>query len=160
MKNRIIIIGAITILVIGGGSFYAGMQYAQSKKTVGNANFANLSQADRQQRFSQMGGGQGGGRMGGSAQAGAGFINGEIIAKDDKSVTIKLGDGGSKIVFYSASTQVQKMADMPINDLVIGQQVVASGTVNSDGSVTAKTIQLRPAVIAPTASATVKPAGN
>lgn len=151
--------GVLGALVFGGGGFYAGTKYDQNKKTVGGVNFANLSQSDRQQRFSQMGGGQGGGRMG-SAQAGAGFINGEIIAKDDKSVTIKLGDGGSKIVFYSASTQVQKMADMPIGDLVIGQQVAASGTVNSDGSVTAKTIQLRPAVVAPTGSATPKSTGN
>jgi len=157
MNKKFIVIGILVALVFGIGGFFAGMRYAPSKKTVSGG--ANLSQADRQQRFSQMGGGQSGGRMGGT-QAGGSFINGEIIAKDDKSVTIKLGDGGSRIVFYSSSTQVQKMADMLLADLTIGQKVATSGTANSDGSITAQTIQLRPEVISPTSSANVKPIGN
>ena len=147
MKNKIIVAGVACALIFGGGGFYGGMKYAQGKKTVGGngANFANLSQADRQQRFSQMGGGQGAGRAGG-AQAGAGFVNGEVIAKDDKSITVKLGDSGSKIIFYSTSTKLQKMTDTPIGDLAVGGQVMVTGTTNSDGSVTAQTIQLRPEV--------------
>ncbi len=160
MKNKIIAVGVLGALVFGAGGFFAGLRYAQSQKTIGGngANFANLSQADRQQRFLQMGNGQAGGRAG-SAQAGTGFVTGEIIVKDDKSVTVKLRDGGSKIVFYSASTQLQKMTDTSLGDLVIGKQVTVNGAVNSDGSVTAQTIQLRPDV-QPSGSPIVQPAGN
>lgn len=144
MKNKIIIIAVVAALTVGAGSFYAGMKYAQSQKTVGgrSANFNNLSQEERQQRFLQTGGGSEGRII--ANQSGAGFVNGEIIAKDNVSVTVKLRDGGSKIIFYSASTQVQKMADAPLGDLTVGNQAVISGTVNSDGTITAQTIQLRP----------------
>ena len=158
MKNKIIIIAVATVLIVGAGAFYGGMKYQQGKDSSLAQNFSGQRMRAGNGAGNFQGGVQGGGR--GGAQAGAGFINGEIIAKDDKSVTIKLGDGGSKIVFYSASTQMQKMADMSLGDLAIGQQVVANGTVNSDGSVTAKTIQLRPEVIAPIGSAAAKPAGN
>ncbi len=37
------------------------------------------------------------------------FIQGEIIDKDETSITVKLSDNsGSKLVFYSASTQIMK----------------------------------------------------
>lgn len=43
------------------------------------------------------------GRMGG----GTGFVRGEIIDKDEISITVKLTEGGSKIVFYSDNTEIR-----------------------------------------------------
>ena len=135
-------ISIIVALVVGGGSFFGGMKYDQSKTSVstrgngsGNGNF---------------GGGQGGGMMGrgnrggGNGMMGGGFTNGEILSKDDKSVTLKLRDGGSKIIFFASSTQVLKADAGVIADLQIGQQVSANGSTNSDGSLTAQMIQIRP----------------
>jgi len=52
---------------------------------------------------------------------------------------------GTKIVLYDSSTQVEEMQSVPASSLKEGQSVVVTGTPNSDGSVTATSIQVRPA---------------
>ena len=86
------------------------------------------------------------GRQGGTRgeRNSGGFVVGEIILKDDKSVTVKLNDGGSKIIFTSDSTSVTKSAQGALSDLQIGTQILANGMPNQDGSITAQTIQLSP----------------
>lgn len=138
--NKNILIGAIIgILLVGGGAFFGGMKYAQgSSVAAGRGNFANLTPEERQARLSQTGaarGSQGGARNGG-------FTMGEILSKDAQSITVKLANGGSRIVLFSTSTEVSKSAAGSINDLTIGEQALVSGTPNQDGSVTARTIQI------------------
>lgn len=145
--NKLILIVIAVVLVIGAGAFYGGMKYQQSKipqkLTAGNfQNLQNLSPEERQQRLQQFGVGGG---QGNRAQSGGGFIGGEIIGKDDKSITVKMQDGGSKIVFFSGNTTIAKSTSGSSDDLKTGEQVVANGTSNSDGSVTAQMIQIRPA---------------
>jgi hypothetical protein len=70
-----------------------------------------------------------------------------VIAKDATSITLQLpGNAGSKIIFYSATTQISKMASGTPVDLANGTNVSITGTANSDGSVTAQAIQIRPAL--------------
>ncbi len=136
-----IIIPIVVLLVVAGGAFFGGMKYAQ-RKTQGNfQNFSNLSPEERQQ-MGTAGIGLRGGNSGGS-----GFASGEIINKDEKSITVKLRDGGSKIIFYSDSTEIDKFATGTPSDLEIGKTVTINGKTNQDGSITAQSIQLRPAVI-------------
>lgn len=71
------------------------------------------------------------------------FAVGEIIGKDEKSITIKTPGGGSKIIFFSDSTSIGKSAEGSVSDLETGKQVMISGTVGSDGSLSAKNIQVR-----------------
>ncbi len=133
MKKIIPII--IILIIIGAGAFYGGMKYGQSKSPLSKSspqNFQNLS-AEQRQQLSQ-------GRTGGGT--GANFLNGEVIAKDEQSLTLKMQDGGSKIVFFSDSTQISKTTEGSIGDIEIGKQIMVSGEQNSDGSYTAKTIQL------------------
>ncbi len=145
MKKLLPII--IAIIVAVGGAFYGGMKYGQSKSPAPTANnaagFVNLSPEERQARLQQFGaagfaGGQKGTRAGGES------ATGEVIAKDDKSITVKLSDGGSKIVFFTENTPVMKSVSGLPQDIAVGTQVVANGTKNQDGSITAQSIQLRP----------------
>ncbi len=134
-------------IVVGCGSFYGGTKYDQSAMA-----------ATRQARFGQFAVGAGGvgGRGGrGPGGMGGGFVSGDILSKDDKSLTIKLRSGGSQIVFLSDSTQVLKSTAGSMQDLIVGDQVTVTGGTNSDGSVTAQMIQIRPAFASSTSS-TVK----
>jgi len=128
-KKQLTIISIIVLIVVGGGAFYGGMVYGQNQ---------------RKNSFGQQVPGTSirGNRTG----AGGGFNSGEIIAKDDKSITIKLLTGGSKIVFFSSSTEVGKFVNGNSSDLVVGQSVSVAGAANQDGSVTAQSIQIRPAM--------------
>jgi hypothetical protein len=78
-----------------------------------------------------------------------GFAVGEVIAKDKNSVTIKLNNGGSKIVFYSDATEVGKFTKGTMDDLQVGESVTVSGDANQDGSITAKLIQIGPNMPSP-----------
>lgn len=138
MKNpNKLILTLVAALVIAGAGFAGGMTYA--KATVkGGSQFAR---------------GAGAGGPGGAAGRTSGFrannmngvVAGTVIASDDKSVTVQLRDGGSKIVYFSAKTQVLKSVDGAITDLVKDANVTVIGTAGTDGTITAQSIQIRPA---------------
>jgi hypothetical protein len=136
-KNKLVSALVVVAIVVGLGAFYGGYVYGQAKAV-------SQRQMTRGQ-FGQAGPDgqrvQGANRMQGG---GAGFGTGEVISKDDKSVTIKLRDGGSKIVFISADTEVSKFTSGAIVDLEVGKTIMVNGKTNEDGSITAQTIQVRP----------------
>jgi hypothetical protein len=135
MKNNTIIIAVVTLLVGAGAGFFGGMKYQQSRRTAGFAQFAG----------GQGRTGLGTTRSGNGSQAGN-FrpVTGSITSVDDKSATVKMADGSSKIVILSDSTKITKGTDASKSDLKIGENIMVTGTTNSDGSVTAQNIQLNP----------------
>ena len=127
MKNtKVILIVAVLLIAFAGGGFYAG-KYQQSQ---------------RGQFFRQLNGSQGGQNNQARGRMGFRPVAGEIISKDDKSITVKLQDGGSKIVLFSDSTSINKASEGSKDDLRTGEQVAVFGQENSNGSVTAQNIQL------------------
>jgi len=125
----------IVIIIVGAGAFYGGMKYGENKIFAQRTSFQNLSPEQRQQ-FAQ-----GTGRI--NARTGGNFVSGEVTTKDDKSFTIKLPNGSSKIIFLYSSTEISKFVSGTLNDLEVGKTVVVNGTTNQDGSITAKSIQIR-----------------
>jgi hypothetical protein len=137
-NNKIIIISAIIAILVGGGAFYSGMRYEQSKAATG-------LNAQGSGRFQGMRANGAVGNQPGGNRAVGGNVLGEIIKQDNKSVTLKLLDGGSKIIYYTDTTNVSKTASGTKADLIVGENVSVVGTTNSDGSVIAQTVQIRPA---------------
>jgi hypothetical protein len=129
------IIFIVILLVLVGGSFYGGMFYAQNQ--------------NRSQRPNDFQGILNGNLQGGNIQRGTGgaMLNGEIISNDGESITLKISDDSSKIVFFSDTTKVSKTTEGIISDVAVGKQVMISGTQNSDGSYTAKTITISSIII-------------
>lgn len=140
MKQKLLMqfAGVAAIALIGG--FVGGMRYGEGVTS-------GLPDAARGGRFGngQLAGDQaanGGRRM----MSGAGFVSGDILSKDETTVTVKLQDGGSRIVLYSPSTQIGRfVTSTDMSELVVGARVTITGSTNADGSVTAQTIQIRPA---------------
>ncbi|MBI5153100.1 MAG: hypothetical protein HZA36_01435 [Parcubacteria group bacterium] len=127
--NKNVMVG-VAILLVGGGAFHGGVKYAENNRGNGGGGRG---------AFGQMGnGGQRGVARGG------GFTTGEVISKDDKSITLKLRDGGSKIIFFTESTKVMKNTDGPLKDIETGTQISTTGNANQDGSVNAQSIQILP----------------
>jgi hypothetical protein len=129
VKNNLVITILVAVVTLGAG-FFGGMKYQQGKqpqmgqfrRTVGTGTPGNRT-------------------MGGNAFR---PVDGQIISSDDKSITVKLQDGSSKIVFVSDQTQINKASSATKSDLTTGQTVAVFGQTNADGSVTAQNIQLNP----------------
>ena len=123
-------------LVLIALSFFIGMKYANAK----NAKVV----ANRTSQFAQAGlGGQGRAGVARGSSAGGGFTTGDILSVDDKSITVKLQSGGSKIVLFSPTTEIVKSVLGTQSDMVVGKSVSVVGQTNTDGSVTAQSITLR-----------------
>lgn len=133
--NKIIgmIVGAVVIAVV---FFYGGMLYAGHQASGARAQFAG--------QFGGRGGAGGAGGRGGGAAGG--FTIGSIVSMDATSITLALpGNGGSKVIFFSPSTAIEKPTTVDASQLSSGENVMVMGTANSDGSITAQSIQVRPA---------------
>ncbi|HTP56752.1 MAG TPA: hypothetical protein VMJ72_00535 [Candidatus Paceibacterota bacterium] len=136
--KHIIIAVVVTAIVAGGAGYWYGGQHAQSSAA-----------ALRAGRFAQAGQGSGGtGARGGFG----GAVNGDVVSVDAQGFTVSIQGGGSKVVIVPASATVMKSTAGALSDVSVGTHVTVIGAVNSDGSVTAQTIQIRPEMPTPTAS--------
>lgn len=142
MTKELITKHIVAIILIAGVSGYGGYYYGSKKvASSGQGSFAR-GQFGANGQMGQSGQRQGqvGQRVG---ARGGNLLTGEVLKMDDKSVTIKLNDGGSKTVYFTASTSVDKSVSGAVTDLKAGERVLVNGKANSDGSVNADLIQIR-----------------
>lgn len=137
--NKQIVVTAVVALVLGAAGGYA------AGKAFGGP--SSIERPGTRGGFDNMAGRNGGANERGQQRFGGnGPIFGEILAVDEKSLTVKLRDSGSRIVFFGSSTPVMRMASGTPADLRVGESVTVLGTTNPDGSVTASSLQIRPNV--------------
>jgi len=124
MKNKNLLV-IILVIGMGVGGFFAGIKYQQNRQP---------SKVD----FRVMKGM----RKPAAQQRGGSVIKGEIISQDEKSITVKLPDGSSKIIWVLENTKINKTAEGSVDDLEVGKRVAVWGQENSDKSISASNIQL------------------
>ncbi len=136
MNNKNIITLVVVSLVVGIAAFYGGMTYAQRQRVpITASGFRNnMNSRNSAQPGMYRFGGQNGERP----------VSGEIVSGDDKTLTVKMNDGSTKIIILSQTTSINKASQGSVADLVKGERVLVVGKTNLDGSITAQNIQLNP----------------
>jgi hypothetical protein len=150
--QKCLVIAVAACIVVGAGAFAGGMAYGRSASSAaGNRSAANGAAFNRDNGAGPgFANGQGFARNGasGSRTGGRTFggnVVGEILKMDSQSLTVKLQDGGTRLVFLSDKTTVMKTETAAVTDLVQGTTVRVMGSSNQDGSVMAQNIQIVPA---------------
>lgn len=133
MKRWLVPVLIVAVIAAGVGGFFGGKATASKATTSQSGPPGNVP----------VPGNRGTGTFPGGRNAnGGGFTRGSIVSKDDASMTVKLTDGSTKIVFYSASTAVSETKDISVSAVAVGTDITVVGKTNSDGSITATRIQL------------------
>jgi hypothetical protein len=152
-SSTIVLAVAVGVVALAAGLF-VGMSYGKGHPSVETAmkTVSDLTPEQMAQLGTSGGGFPGGGFPGGGFPGGAagggngnargGFTAGSIVSNDGSTITIKMNDGSTKFVLFSGSTTIRKSAEGTSADLVAGENVVVTGSANSDGSITATQIQL------------------
>jgi len=140
MKKWMIGLFALTIVAVGMGAFFGG-RASVSQTPSAEANLGpGLGQLQRNQAGTLPA--QPGGTNGFAGARAGNLVSGTILSVDDAGLTVKMSDGGSKIVFITNSTTLVKTEEATRDDLAVGEPVTVIGTANEDGSVTATRVQL------------------
>lgn len=132
MKNQLMLTGAIALVVGLGIGWFAHAPAKAAPPARGS--FAAIGAAGFTRGNQAMGG----------------LLTGIVAAKDSGSITLNTRDGSSRVVLTTPDTTVSKSVNGTLSDVVVGSTVIVSGTTNSDGSVSASLVQLRPAMPAAT----------
>lgn len=132
MKNAKVIVPIITVLIGLGVGFFGGYEYRTYRLNRAGVGFTGVNGT----RFLGRNG-----QTGGMMRNG---VFGSILSMDANSITVKLADGSSKIVLLDSSTTYINTVSASQADLKTGTNVAVVGTTNSDGSVTATSVQINP----------------
>jgi len=140
-----IIIFIIVFVMVGVSGFFSGLKFGQLKGSL----VGGMPPGGDQASFGQPS--TFGGSTVNNRQRGAGgvFVDGEIVSVDDKSLTVKMPDSGSRTIYWSDSTIITKSDSGSVGDLTVGTQVMITGT-SADSTTTAKSIQILPVAQIPT----------
>ncbi len=140
MNKKHFIGAAVIAVVLVGVSFGGGIAYGRSHAPTGGFARGTFTTAN-----GQFGAGgkvsftTRGGMMGGGATMG------QIVSNNGSSISVQLPNGSTQLVLLNSSTQIGKTVVGNASDLTNGVNVLITGQSNSDGSITAGMVQIRPA---------------
>jgi len=143
-KNNIAFLAVALILGTALG-FFGGMKYQQGRfgSLQGQLKIGQFPQGFEGRTGMRIGENQPG-VTGNKTKTGFRPVSGEVISLDDKSLTVKMQDGSSTIVLISGKTEVNEAQTVDFEKIKTGDTVSVFGTANTDGSLSAQSIQLNP----------------
>jgi len=130
----------IICVTVGVVAFFGGVSYQKSRVQPGVAQFGFRGNADRANKLP----GNNNAMPGNVNNMGFRPLVGEVLNVDDKSITVKLADGSSKLVLFSNEVPVTKSTQGSRSDLTVGVKVGVLGSTNTDGSVSASSVTIDP----------------
>lgn len=146
-KTVVVLVIAVALVAAGAGAGTSWMLAARSGAASGSAGRrGGFPAPDGQGRWQSRPGAGGMMSRDGNMRAAmrdGGFAAGEVISKDAESFTVKMPDGGSRIVYFDDSTEFEKTVEASIADVSVGTTVTAFGTAGSSG-ITAQRISVTP----------------
>ncbi len=147
MKNQQTITSIVVAVGVSALSFLGGLKYAEMNPKIISPSEYGAGGGYRMMDRNGQGGGtqQGTGRQGGTTMRN-GFrpVFGEILDIDGSTMTVKLTDGSTKIVVLTDKTTASTQTEAKVSEIKTGEKVSVMGTTNTDGTVTADSIQINP----------------
>ena len=138
-----IVLGVLVAVVIAAGCFYGGVAFGQNRAqatATASGNAQGLRGAPGQ--AGMMPPGQASTDNGQITGLSGGMLFGQIQAIGDGELTIKDESGQQILVYVTDTTLIQKQAEVTVADLQEGETVVVSGSQGTDGSITARMLQV------------------
>lgn len=124
-KYKLHIVWAIVaVAALVGGIFWGRGMAAGGNRQFTNGGFSSST--------------RGGFRAGSSGS----IFAGQVSAISGSDITLQLQNGNSEVVLFSSSTPVTEPTNVSISKVTTGSNIVVMGTENSDGSVTASSIEI------------------
>lgn len=138
-----ILLGIVVLAAAAAGSFYAGMLYGKSQeRTAAAANAPAVAAGQGRQGFAP-GQVQGGFQQRFEGQPGT--VLGQIEEISQGTMFVADANGAQIRVHVTDTTLIEKQASVTLADLKPGETVLVSGNPASDGSITARSVQVSPA---------------
>lgn len=150
----------ITVIIVSGAAFYGGMTFQKSRDSLAGLSGEALTNkmaslgmttggtASRDVNSTGFPGGTFPGDTNGTGRMnGGGMVTGEIVSANSQSMTVRQQNGTTTTIYYSDSTDISKTSSGTFSDLSSGTDVAVTGTTNTDGSVTARSIRINPEML-------------
>jgi len=147
--NKVVIgiIAVVVIVAVGAGAFYGGMKYGENRIMQDPA---ALLQQMREGMGGQFPGGgmrgqfPGGGKTGTTEQDTGGLVAGGTLGTiqriEGSIITLSTEEENIEVV-TSDTTFIQKMMDVGLEALEVGENVIVTGSENADGTISARSIR-------------------
>lgn len=139
-------LGVLLVVLVAAGSFYGGMIYGKSQAQAELPVLVNAEGTPGWRgQFSAPPGSQAGTDRRQFSNAQGGSLFGEIQSIGSGEMTIIDQDGKQVKITVTDTTLIQKQAEVTMADLQEGETVAISGSQETDGSITARMVQVSPA---------------
>lgn len=137
----------MVVLLIGSGTFYGGFLYGKSQLAFSSGFSGRNSAFPGRNTDGSARSRDGQGQAMGSRDVNRGnqdSVFGEVLSKNDTSITVKTPNGGSRIVYVSDKTSTGVSDSTALANVSVGQEIMASGAGGNEGALVAHMILVYP----------------